>query len=70
MQFGQQNGQFDMSLQVTIPNEWQKIAPVDVGYTAGIETTRVSGEWIQGSRNIERIVVVASRSKEVGENGQ
>jgi|TARA_Y100000996_G_scaffold391841_1_gene354130 glycosyltransferase involved in cell wall biosynthesis len=70
VQFGQQNGQFDMSLQVTIPNEWQKIAPVDVGYTAGIETTRVSGEWIQASRNIDRIIVVSNHSKEIYENTQ
>ena len=30
-----ENSQFDMSLQVTIPNEWEKLAPYNVGYTAG-----------------------------------
>jgi len=35
--FIQQGGQFDMSLQVTIPNEWEQIAEVNVGYTAGME---------------------------------
>ncbi len=40
--FIQQGGQFDMSLQVTIPNEWEKLAPVNIGYTAGIEATRVT----------------------------
>ena len=29
----------DISLQVTIPNEFEKIAPINIGYTAGIETT-------------------------------
>jgi len=37
----QQGGQFDISVQVTIPNEWEKLAPHNVGYTAGIETTQV-----------------------------
>ena len=27
--------QYDMSLQITIPNEWKKLAPVNIGYTAG-----------------------------------
>ena len=38
----QNNVQFDISLQVTIPNEFEKLAPVNLGYTAGIETTKVS----------------------------
>ena len=38
----QQGGQFDVSLQITVPNEFEKIAPVNIGYTAGIETTKVA----------------------------
>ena len=38
--------QADMSLQITIPNEFQKIAPMNVGYTAGIETTAVSASFL------------------------
>ena len=37
----QNQGTFDLSLQITIPNEFEKIAPYNVGYTAGIETTRL-----------------------------
>ena len=40
--FIQQGGQFDMSLQVTIPNEWEPLAEVNVGYTAGMETTQIA----------------------------
>ena len=43
--FTQNKGTFDVSLQVTIPNEWQRIAPVNIGYTAGIETTTVAPLW-------------------------
>ena len=32
--YASQGGKFDMSLQVTIPNEWEKLAPVNIGYTA------------------------------------
>ena len=42
--FIQSGGQFDLSLQVTIPNEWEKLAPVNIGVTAGIETTKIAPE--------------------------
>ena len=64
----QQNGQFDISLQVTIPNEFQKLAPVNVGYTAGIETTKVAHQWIQKANEMDKIIVVSSHSKQVFEN--
>jgi glycosyltransferase involved in cell wall biosynthesis len=63
----QSNGQYDMSLQVTIPNEWEKLAPVNIGYTAGIETTRVSPVWIEKSALMDKIIVVSNHSKEVFE---
>jgi glycosyltransferase involved in cell wall biosynthesis len=61
----QSGGSFDMSLQVTIPNEWEKLAPVNVGYTAGIETTRVSPQWIEKSRLMDRIITISNHSKNV-----
>jgi len=64
----QQGGQFDISLQVTIPNEFQKLAPVNIGYTAGIETTKVAHQWIQKSNEMDKIIVVSSYSKQVFEN--
>ena len=70
VQHNQQNGEYDISLQVTIPNEWQKIAPVNVGYTAGIETTRVAPQWIEKSRDMDRIIVVSNHAKEVYEGTQ
>ena len=63
-----QGGQFDMSLQVTIPNEWEKLAPINVGYTAGIETTKVAPQWIEKSFLMDRIVVVSDHAKQVYES--
>ena len=64
----EQGGQFDISLQVTIPNEFQRLAPVNVGYTAGIETTKIAHQWIQKANEMDRIIVVSDHSKQVFEN--
>ena len=61
----QNGGRFDMSIQVTIPNEFQKLAPINIGYTAGIETTKVAHEWLQKSNEMDKIIVVSSHSRDV-----
>jgi len=61
----QQGGRFDISLQVTIPNEFEALAPVNIGYTAGIETTKVAHEWIIKSNQMDKIIVVSNHSKNV-----
>jgi len=60
----QNQGTFDLSLQVTIPNEWKKLAPVNIGCTAGIETTMIAPEWVQNSYLVDKIIVVSNFSKE------
>jgi len=57
----------DISLQVTIPNEWEKIAPVNIGYTAGIETTKVAPGWIDKGNEMNKIIVVSNHAKHVYE---
>mgnify|MGYP003115725067 CR=1 FL=1 len=64
----QQQGQYDVSLQVTIPNEWEKLAPINIGYTAGIETTKVAPQWIEKSLIMDHIITVSNFGKEVYEN--
>tara|TARA_R110000851_G_scaffold292256_1_gene446670 strand:- start:2235 stop:3446 length:1212 start_codon:yes stop_codon:yes gene_type:complete len=53
----------DMSLQVTIPNEFERICPINIGFTAGMETTKVSEEWIQKGNQMDKILVVSNHSK-------
>ena len=66
--YTQQGGQFDVSLQITVPNEFEKIAPVNIGYTAGIETTKVSPQWIaKSNETVDKIIVVSNHSKKVFE---
>ena len=54
---------FDISLQVTIPNEWKKMAAYNIGYTAGIETNMVSPAWIQPSQQMDKIIVISEHAK-------
>jgi len=64
MALKQAKGTFDVSVQVTIPNEWEKLAPINIGCTAGIETTKISPEWVQKSYLMDKIVVVSDFSKQ------
>ena len=59
----QQGGQLDISLQVTIPNEWERLAPVNIGITAGIESTQVAPLWVQKGNEMDKIVVVSEHAK-------
>jgi len=66
----QQNGgnlQFDVSLQITIPNEFEKMADVNIGYTAGIETTKIAPKWIEKGNMMNKIIVPSNHSKNVME---
>ena len=64
----QNGGTFDMSLQITVPNEFEKIAPVNIGYTAGIETTKVSPQWIEKiNAMMDRVITISSHSQKVME---
>jgi glycosyltransferase involved in cell wall biosynthesis len=57
--------QFDISIQISIPNEFEKMAPINIGYTAGIETTKVSPQWIEKSMLMDKIIVISEHSKQV-----
>ena len=66
--YSQNNGTFDISLQVTIPNEWEKIAPINIGVTAGIETTKVAPQWIEKSFLMDKIITISNHSKQTYKN--
>lgn len=55
---------YDVSIQVTIPSEWELIAPVNIGVTAGIETTKVSADWLQKSNMMNKVIVVSEHAKQ------
>lgn len=56
---------FDISVQVTIPNEFQRLAHLNIGVTAGIETDRVTPAWLQKcNENIDLLVVPSIHSRD------
>jgi len=59
----QQKVQFDMSIQVAIPNEFERLAPVNIGVTAGIETTKVAPVWLQKCNEMDKIIVPSNFAK-------
>ena len=63
IQHGQQGGTFDVSLQVTIPGEFERIAPVNIGITAGVETTKISPTWVEKCLMMDKIITISEYSK-------
>jgi hypothetical protein len=57
----------ELFIQVTIPNEFQKVGKYNIGVTAGIETTLCDPSWIQGCNNMDLVIVSAEHAKRVFE---
>ncbi len=64
----QQKLPFDVSIQVAIPGEFELLAPVNIGVTAGIETTKMSPDWIQKSNMMNHIITISNHAKWSYEN--
>jgi len=56
-------GTFDLFVQVSIPNEIVKKAPINILYTAGIETTKIAPEWLEKVNEIDKVIVVSEHAK-------
>jgi ADP-heptose:LPS heptosyltransferase/glycosyltransferase involved in cell wall biosynthesis len=54
------NVTYDISVQVTIPIEFQKMADFNIGVTAGIETNYISPEWLLKVNEIIDLLIVPS----------
>ena len=64
LQYVSNGGKFDMSLQVTIPNEWERITPMDIGVTAGVETTKVSKDWVDKVNSVDKVITISEFAKQ------
>ena len=53
----------DIYVDIRIPNEFQRHGKVNIGITAGIETTAVSNAWIEGCNKMDFIIVPSEHSK-------
>lgn len=55
----------ELFIQVTIPNEFQKVGKYNIGMTAGIETTACAGEWIEGVNRMDLTIGLSNHVKKV-----
>jgi glycosyltransferase involved in cell wall biosynthesis len=55
----------DIYVQVTVPNEFQRVGKINIGITAGIETTVAPKEWVDGCNKMDLIITTSKFSKEV-----
>ena len=55
----------DIFVQITVPNEFQRIGKYNIGITAGIETTIASAPWIEGCNRMDLVLTSSEHSKTV-----
>lgn len=55
----------DVWVQLTVPNEFQKVGKYNIGATAGIETTTAPAPWIEGCNRMDLVLTSSEHSKNV-----
>ena len=56
----------NLSLQIQLPNEWDPtIATVNIGITAGVETTICNPDWIQACNRMDHVVVPSEFTRKI-----
>lgn len=67
----QMTTQPDAWFQITVPNEFQKVGKhLNIGVTAGIETTICDPSWLEGCNRMDLNLVSSQHAKTVFENSQ
>jgi len=56
-------GQFDVAIQVGIPQEWEHLSPINIGVTAGVETTKISPLWVQKINSMDKVLTISEHAK-------
>ncbi len=55
----------DIYVQVTVPNEFQRVGKINIGVTAGIETTVAPKSWVDGCNKMDMIITTSQFSSDV-----
>lgn len=58
----------EIHIHIVVPNEFQPIGKFNIGITAGLETTVVPGEWIEGMNRMNLNIVPSNFVKDVFNN--
>jgi len=51
--------------QITIPSEFQSVGKFNIGFTAGIESTLCTGDWVEGMNRMDLNIVSSEHAKKV-----
>lgn len=60
----------DVWIQITVPNEFQKVGKYNIGVTAGMETTLCDPTWIQGCNKMDLVIVSSQHAKKTFESSK
>lgn len=55
----------EIFVQITVPNEFQRLGKFNIGITAGIETTIAAAPWIEGCNRMDLVLTSSEHSKKV-----
>jgi glycosyltransferase involved in cell wall biosynthesis len=55
----------EIYIQVTVPNEFQRVGKFNIGVTAGIETTVAPKNWVDGCNKMDHIITTSTFSRDV-----
>jgi len=55
----------DIYVQVTVPNEFQRVGKYNIGITAGIETTVAPKDWVDGCNRMDKVITTSIFSRDV-----
>jgi len=61
----QLTAQPEIFMQVTVPNEFQRVGKFNIGVTAGIETNACDASWIEGCNRMDLNLVSSEHAKKV-----
>lgn len=61
---------YDYFINISIPNEFERLADINIGFTAGIETDRVAPIWLEKGNVMDAIFVPSHHSKYVYERSK
>ena len=53
----------DSGIQITVPNEFQRVGEFNIGITAGIETTICDSSWIEGCNRMDLVLTSSEHGK-------
>lgn len=59
------NRQPDYWMQITVPNEFQRVGKYNIGCTAGMETTLIAPQWIEGLNRMDVNFTSSTHSQKV-----